>query len=870
MQMKKLATIAIVLSFLVSMMAMISIPSGNAALTLYPYITANPNPVGVGQQVVIVFGFTFPTRGLGFLGFDGWTVKITDPDGKTTTLGPFNADSTGSTFANLTPDKLGNYSMTAHYPGGKVDFATTFNQTVSAADTNTFVLTVQQEPITYPSAVPLPTAYWTFPIYGENDAWTNIAGNWLMPGYDTSRQFDWGSMNGPYNPYSTVPTSTHILWTKKTLFGGVLPGSASPESPFVVDYYTGSAYVRQLQPPIIINGRLYWKEMNEPRMGWHCTDLTNGEDIWFMNGTYPSATGTLVMGQDAQPTLGQILTVGSRNFHGGMAYLWSTTGGALPTGTLYGTTWAVWDAFTGSLQFTIKNCPVESTDGFTLTFFQDRTTGSLLTYVLENSQNSTTLVKWNSTRLMDQTISQTLGGYYSARPAYNLDWRLGIEWNVTLPSLGPPILESVATNATNINQNLAYYYYPALAIAAWDPKDPSVLIITNQTRGMANNPDAYTDMAVSGIDGHVIWQKTRNEGTWEIIVGGRAMSIADGIYVNFRKETRQAYAYSIATGEKLWISDPRSDIWGIYIMGGAIINGKVFWIAYDGELWANDAASGKLLWKWGPVKSGYVTPYSVYPLYGGITAAADKIIVTNGEHSADSPLYRGEQMYCINMSNGAEIWRMPGWWQQPVIANGLIISPNCYDGQDYCFGKGPTATTVSAPDVSVPQGDSIVIKGMVTDISPGTKQLAVALNYPQGVSAVSEDSMNPWMQYLYQQKPKPTNTTGVLVTLSVLDANNNCRDIGTTTTDSTGTYSYVWQPDIPGKYTLTALFSGSDSYYGSSGATSFNVATTKATAPPSIAPQVASEPYFAPAVIGIIIAIIVVGAAVVLLLRKRP
>ncbi len=853
------------------MVATLAFPFGNAAFTLYPYCTASPNPVGVGQQVLVVFGFTFPTRGLGFPGYDGWTVIITDPTGKVQTLGPFNADSTGSTFANFTPDKVGNWTIKAHYPGGKVDFATTFNQIEPAADTPVFVLNVQQTQLTYPSGIPLPTAYWQFPQYGENDAWTNVAGNWLMPGYDTSRQFDWGSMNGAYNPYSTVPTTTHVLWTRPTLFGGVAPGSASPESSSIVDMYTGSAYVRQLQPPIIINGRLYWKEMNEPRMGWHCTDLATGQDIWFVNGTYPSASGSLVMAQDAQITLGQILTVGSRNFHGGMAYLWSTTGGALPVGTLYGTTWAMWDAFTGSLQLTIKNCPVESTDGFGLTFFEDRITGALLCYVLENSQNSTTLVKWNSTRLMDQSVSQTMGGWYSARPMYNLDWRNGIEWNVTLPSLGPPILETVATNATSITQVLGYYYYPAMAIAAWDPKDPSVLIITNQTRGLSSSPDAYTDLAVSGIDGHVMWQKTRNEGTWEMIVGGRAMSVADGIYVNFRKETRQAYAYSIATGEQVWVSNPRPNQWGMYIMGGAILNGKLYWIAYDGELWANDAKTGALLWKWGPVNSGLVTPYSVYPLYGGITAASDKIIVMNGEHSADSPLYRGEQMYCINMSNGAEIWRMPGWWQQPVAANSIILAPNCYDGQFYCFGKGPSATTVSAPDTAITQGQSIVVKGMVTDISAGTTQTVMAARFPEGVPAVSDNSMTQWMEYLYQQKPIPTNVTGVPVTLTVVDANGNYRTIGTTTSDSSGSYSYVWQPDIPGKYTLTATFTGSDSYYSSNAETAFDVTPATATPAATLAAQLTSELYFMPAVLGIIVTIIVVGAVIVVLtLRKRP
>jgi hypothetical protein len=120
------------------------------------------------------------------------------------------------------------------------------------------------------------------------------------------------------------------------------------------------------------------------------------------------------------------------------------------------------------------------------------------------------------------------------------------------------------------------------------------------------------------------------------------------------------------------------------------------------------------------------------------------------------------------------------------------------------------------------------------------------------------------------QKPKPTNVTGVQVTLSVVDANGNYRDIGTTATDADGYFGFNWKPDIEGKYTVYASFTGSDSYWPSHAVTAFNAAQVAPTASPTAAPPASIvDQYFVPAVIGIILAIIVVGVVIVMILRKR-
>jgi hypothetical protein len=115
------------------------------------------------------------------------------------------------------------------------------------------------------------------------------------------------------------------------------------------------------------------------------------------------------------------------------------------------------------------------------------------------------------------------------------------------------------------------------------------------------------------------------------------------------------------------------------------------------------------------------------------------------------------------------------------------------------------------------------------------------------------------------------SATGFLVSLDVIDANGNARNIGTTTTDANGFYSFQWTPDISGKYTLFATFPGSKAYYGSSAETSFAVEQPHPTVAPTTAPPASTtDLYFLPSVAAIIVVIIVVGAMIILLQRKRP
>lgn len=157
------------------------------------------------------------------------------------------------------------------------------------------------------------------------------------------------------------------------------------------------------------------------------------------------------------------------------------------------------------------------------------------------------------------------------------------------------------------------------------------------------------------------------------------------------------------------------------------------------------------------------------------------------------------------------------------------------------------------------------------DTSSGTTQPQQAANFPHGVPVASDASMKDWMGYVYQQKPLPTDFTGVPVALYVLDANGNYRSIGTATTDENGFYSLTWKPEIPGDFRVYAYFGGTNGYWPSNVETAFTVLPQSA--PPVEQPQPPpsmTDTYIVYAVIAIIAAIAVVGALILFVLRKRP
>jgi hypothetical protein len=263
-----------------------------------------------------------------------------------------------------------------------------------------------------------------------------------------------------------------------------------------------------------------------------------------------------------------------------------------------------------------------------------------------------------------------------------------------------------------------------------------------------------------------------------------------------------------------------------------------------------------------------------YPLRLNI-AADGKIYVGCTEHSPQDPKPRGAPFICLDAETGEELWKTKmwrdGWGGQPALADGIIATLNTYDNRIYAFGKGPSATVVSAAPKVVMHGDGVLVEGKVTDISPGTEQYALRARFPDGVPAVSDESMSDWMLHVYNQFKRPADAVGVEVVVEVLDPNGNYYEVGRTTSDSDGFFKAAFTPEVPGEYTVIARFLGSKSYYGSYAKTAINVEMSRApTPPPTPAPASMADLYFLPMSIGMIIAIVVVIILLALiLLRKR-
>ena len=180
---------------------------------------------------------------------------------------------------------------------------------------------------------------------------------------------------------------------------------------------------------------------------------------------------------------------------------------------------------------------------------------------------------------------------------------------------------------------------------------------------------------------------------------------------------------------------------------------------------------------------------------------------------------------------------------------------------------------MQAPQTAITAGNNVVIQGTVIDTSAGTQLPTVKADFPSGVPVCSDASMESWMGYVYQQQAEPTNFTGVTVTLTAIDPNGNFVTFGTATTDTNGLFSFQWTPpNVPGKYTVTATFAGTNGYWGSNAETTMAVQNVpSATAAPTPTPASVANIYFVPAIAGLFVLIIVVAIVLALLmLRKRP
>ena len=118
----KIISVLLILAYAFSLMASTNVTAqlnvpyvSTGKSETYAFIGATPNPVGVGQQVLLHIGITQQLNLVQY-GWEGLTITVTKPNGEKETLGPYKTDSTGGTGAIFVPNIAGNYTLQSHFP----------------------------------------------------------------------------------------------------------------------------------------------------------------------------------------------------------------------------------------------------------------------------------------------------------------------------------------------------------------------------------------------------------------------------------------------------------------------------------------------------------------------------------------------------------------------------------------------------------------------------------------------------------------------------------------------------------------------------------------------------------------------------------
>jgi outer membrane protein assembly factor BamB len=894
-------TATLIAFFLMFAMAvsLVALPAADAhdppwTVPSFTLLSAGPNPIGVGQPINLAFWArpAIPTAGGGNIGDRyKYMIEVTKPNGETDTLGPITSDAGGDAFTRYIPDQAGTYSFVAKFqeitltgiPGNENNPAV--GDTVLASESTPENVTVQDEPIPVWQEAPLPTEFWTRPINQLNRAWYTIAANWLGK-ESAAHDIGWGINTDALNlrrltSNSLGPESAHIMWTRPLWAGGIADALLGDKS-FQSVHYEGL----KLLPPIILDGKLIYSNYDTfgSVAGWWVVDLYTGKTIEFFNTTR-TASITGHGPWNMQPTFASIYLFESPNEHGAFPLVWITRDVTLPEGYVSAPrtqTWEVLDGYTFSPVCIIANVTATLSDpatGILSTQYPAYgNDGSILIYSLATANDVQYLRCWNASQVegMGYIAPGQTGDFRPDQGSFVKDGDTGWSLNVSIsPAVSGNIFavrqDKYVIGGTGGKNNGTDIIKGNLWALSLEPgREGTLLWSIDFTPPETVVPDIVIEFT-PGFTGF----KHRKP------VGLDGVDPEDGVFTFSEGVTRRRWGYSLDTGKMLWgPTDPEPAFNFFDSMPNVFYQGMLISWGYGGVVTAYNVTTGEVLWKYTAKSVGYESPYGNDPL--NLEFVADgKLYFDSSDHSPNSPLSRGYYLRCVNASNGAELWKLSNWGtaseaigtggtETAVIADGYIVAFNAYDAQIYCIGKGPSDTSVSAsPKISV-LGDGVLVEGSVIDTAAGTMQTEQAGRFPDGVPAMSDESMDLWMEYVYEQQPRPANATGVEVTISVLDPNNNFYDVGTATSDASGNYKVMFTPEVPGEYTIIATFAGSASYYGSSAETHIGVTEAPTATPePTPIPASLADIYFLPMSIGIIIAIVVVGLLLFLLLRKR-
>ena len=801
----------------------------DVSLDTISHVSFNPNPVGIGESVTIFMWLSPPTHASRYL--SNFTVIITAPDGsqKVTTKQTYRADTTA--WMLFTPDKVGTWQIEFQFPGAYFapgnytvagggalgSMVTSFTQSIyyKPSHDGPYNLTVQSEPTPLRPEPALPTDYWERPVEPENREWWSILGYYPATGTvghpgDGIWPNDTNAYmsNYWYIPYVQGPNTPHVVWTQQFAIGGITGASLERNS------WTG---IRGGVPSIIYAGRCYQtitKSVNGVATNyWTCYDLRTGEIYWEQPGlTQIPTMVTFNTGYGDVP--------GSDPQWGRKAFLTYVGGGRCIS----------YDPYTGAVA-----------------------TASASSYNVSIAPLTTGTLYANLDFPYFLSV-QDLGASAGANRYRLINWTVKGDYTVNMATTNVGL--RVMSNIT----------WPFSSLGSLVDYEAGVAVTSRSTTNAAMG--ASIDANITAVDiytGNVLWSSMAG-----VPYNAWPTSIADHGKVALRFEDGYFYCWDLRTGQKLWKSEMSSWPWGVfgaYDIGS--YGGNIIFTQYDG-IAAYDWETGKLAWIYN-AKEEYPndSPYEDnYPFFSIQPLIADgKIYSVNTEHTPTQPLTRGWKLHCINASTGEGIWSIPfmietGPGATPcAVADGYLVGQNGYDGITYAFGKGKSQTTICAPSVEVKVGQKFTITGTILDMSPA--QL--------GTAAISDQSMSTWMKYLHMQGTKPTNATGVSVELTATDPNSNLINIGTATSDTNGVYGFTWTPEVPGLYQIIASFKGSQSYGSSTASTYLTAIDAPSTTvePTQALTKSAADTYLLPGIMGIIVAIAIVGIVLALLVTKK-
>jgi hypothetical protein len=883
MKMSKNKTAIAITLFLIATIAVTLIafsPMANAAenyYTSYVYAAVTPDHVGVNQEVVLVMWTADMPPDIGEISGDveggraAWYdvgFYLTDPQGNTETLTIDKTDPVGGGFIVYTPDQVGTYTVKAWFPKTEKDDGVT-HYTYSAAESAEVTFTVQEDPVSPWPESPVPTEPWTRPINQASREWYVLGGNWLgTAGFMGSAALrPAGTYGGTTDRfvYGKGTESAHILWTKPYYLGGIMDDRYG-DTGYMTGHYQGLDF-----EAIVINGKMYYSYRADAHQteGYLVVDLYTGETLEYRNETMPSRA--------------QIYNYESPNQHGGYAYMWKTSGVTLPEGDISATgkqTWEMMDAYTGRSICKVANVSATAAGFFfamgggTEVYGKD---GSILFYEVVNLGTTPApnyyLRIWNNTALVSMLGSPAGTSAWQWRPSGGaFDFGAGVK----------PLGYYVHDGNTGFSLNVSIASTVGTTIRAI--REGEYIILGNQGSNDGTTVvkgQLQTFSLEEGKEGQKIddveFVPPSTAGNVSVSLTG--VYPDDGVICFEASKTLKRWGYSLDTGEMLWESDPEPQM-NYYSMYDNYYKGMLLSPSWGGVILAYNITTGDIIWNYTATNVGFESPYGNYPI-NIFAICDDKIYTLTGEHSISQPMYRGPNLRCINATTGEEIWKILGFsanggaslgGQYAQMADGHVLALNFFDNEIYCFGKGPSATTVTAsPKVSV-HGTSVIIEGTVTDQTPtGRRNTNGNFDFSlKGTPAISDEDMGAWMEYMFMQQGRPENAKGVEVILETIDPNGNFYEIGNATSDINGNFAYMFTPEVPGEYQILAKFEGSKAYGPSYASTYLGVdEAPQATPTPTPPPPSMVETYFVPGIVGVIIAVIAVGLVLVLMLRKR-